>query len=308
MLDLTQTEPATRYQTFARHDMDVLARLEHTAEPYRQSGYIITSQAATSITLCQTQRSFSAPFYVALRLIFWPIALLYLGRAFNRRERVVCLRLTSQGVIEEDGYTLEHARRERQHTAIFTSICLIIMLLAVMAVILINSRRLNKSPDVTLQRSAVEQRNAPAVPDTRQALPIPPQAAKSIQPEGSRAGSVSPDSVQGKAILAVIREHVEDEAEQKVVFKNISLKVQGEWALFRAEMRGEKGGKVSTYPPEDGSIDHPTSRVVALLRVTQLGWSVEAIDSSATKGSAAALRRVMPNAPPGLFTTSEGQK
>jgi hypothetical protein len=287
--------------------MNVIARLEQAAEPYRQRGYIITSQAATSITLCQTQRSFSTPLYVALRLIFWPVALLYLGRAFNRRERVVCLRLTSQGMIEEDGYTLEHARHERQRMLIFMTICLI-MLLTVVAVILINSRRPSKSPVATLQLPTVEQRNAPAVPGTRQTLPIPPPAVKVVQPDASRASFASPDSVQGKAILAVIREHVEDEAEQKVVFKNISLKVQGEWALFRAEMRDEKGSKVSTYPPEDGSIDHPTSRVVALLRVTQLGWSVEAIDSSATKGSAASLRRVMPNAPPGLFTTSEGQK
>jgi hypothetical protein len=97
MPDLTPIQPATRYQTFARHDMNVLARLEQAAEPYRQRGYIITSQAATSITLCQKHRSFSTPLYIALRLIFWPVALLYLGRAFNRRERVVCLRLTSQG-------------------------------------------------------------------------------------------------------------------------------------------------------------------------------------------------------------------
>jgi hypothetical protein len=249
MLDLAPIEQATRYQTFARHDMNVLVQLGQIAEPYRQARYIITSQAATTITPRQTLGSFSALLYGALLLIFWPVALLYLGGAVNRREQV------------------------------------------------------------TPQPAAINQRNAPALSSTRQTLPSPPLAAvKAVKPDSSRARFVSPHSVQGKAILAVMREHIEDEAEQKVIFQHVSIKVQGEWALFRAEMRGEKGGKVSTYPPEDGSVDHPTSRVVALLRVTQLGWSMQAIDSSATKDSAAALRRVMPNAPPGLFTTSARRK
>jgi hypothetical protein len=53
-------------------------------------------------------------------------------------------------MIEEDGYTLEHARHERQRMLIFMTIC-IIMLLTVVAVILINSRRSSKSPVATLQ-------------------------------------------------------------------------------------------------------------------------------------------------------------
>jgi hypothetical protein len=288
--------------------MDVLARLEQAAEPYRQAGYILTTQAATSITLRQTRGSFSALLYVLLRLIFWPIALLYLGSSVNRRERAVCLRLTSQGMIEEDGYTLEHARRERQRMAIFIAIGLLLVL-TVVAVILIVSLPSSKPPDVALHPSVIEQRNMSTWPGTREYVPIPPPPAiKPVhQPAGLPAPSMPLDSVQGKAILAVMREHIEDEAEQKVSFQNVSIRVQGEWALFKAEMRGEKGGKVSTYLPEDGSPAHPTSRVVALLRVTQLGWSVQTIDSSATNNSVAWLRREMPNAPPGLFATSEEQ-
>lgn len=209
-------------------------------------------------------------------------------------------------MIEEDGYTLEHARRERHRMAIFIAMCLVILLLAVGAVILINSRRPTKPSYSTLQPNIIEQSNTSTSPVTREHVSVPPPpAVKAVQPDGSRATSILPGSIQGKAILAIMREQIEDEADQKVIFQNVSIRVQGAWALFKAGMRDEKGGKVSTYPSEDGSPDHPSSRVVALLRVTRLGWSVQAIDSSATKDSTAALRRVMPNAPPGLFAPSE---
>jgi predicted nucleic acid-binding Zn ribbon protein len=94
-------------------DTQKLAALEEAIKPYRRAGFVITSQSEGAITLAQPRAKFSYLLFILLLLV-WPLALLYLISFNNQRERSVCLRVTSQGQIEESGYTLELLKKERR--------------------------------------------------------------------------------------------------------------------------------------------------------------------------------------------------
>jgi hypothetical protein len=98
---------------------DQLAALEHAVEPYIDAGYRVFSQTDTSLTLMRARPRLSVTVLIILLIVFWPAAIIYSVASRNRRDRVVCLRITSQGYIEETGDTLESTgRRISLETAI----------------------------------------------------------------------------------------------------------------------------------------------------------------------------------------------
>src|SRR2546423_798702 len=112
-------------------DKLTLAHLEHAIEPYRRAGFVVTSQSESAITLALPPERFSYILFTILLLV-WPLAVFYLVSYSTQREKIVCLRFTSQGYIEVSGYTLDDIARERRRGK-FTYI----VLLAVIAVIVL---------------------------------------------------------------------------------------------------------------------------------------------------------------------------
>jgi ABC-type spermidine/putrescine transport system permease subunit II len=94
-------------------NIQALEALEEAIEPYRHAGFIITSQSEGAITLVRPKARFNYFLFIILLLV-WPFAVIYLISFNNRRERTVCVRVTSQGQIEESGYTLAIAKRDRK--------------------------------------------------------------------------------------------------------------------------------------------------------------------------------------------------
>lgn len=113
----------------------LLAALEEAIEPYRRAGFVITSQSEGAITLVYPRARFNYFLFIILLLV-WPLAVLYLISFNNRRERRVCLRVTSQGHIEESGYTLAIAKRDRKREQAVNSFILG-MLIAVMILLIL---------------------------------------------------------------------------------------------------------------------------------------------------------------------------
>jgi hypothetical protein len=113
-------------------DTETLAALEQAIEPYRQNGFVVTSQSEGAINLTLPQEKFSYLFFIITLILVWPVAVVYLISFNNQRGRSVCLRVTSKGHIEASGYTLGAIARERKHRRLIT-----IMLVSVFAVIIL---------------------------------------------------------------------------------------------------------------------------------------------------------------------------
>lgn len=94
--------------------IQTLAALENAAGPYLRAGYVVTVQTESAITLRPPERDFSWWLFVVCLLFLWPVAVVYLARANQRRGRVMCLRITSQGGIEASGFTLDQLEREER--------------------------------------------------------------------------------------------------------------------------------------------------------------------------------------------------
>ncbi|MDQ3816224.1 MAG: hypothetical protein M3362_00870 [Acidobacteriota bacterium] len=94
-------------------DKFTLAELERAIEPYRQEGFTITSQSEGAITLSPPPERLSYLVFFITLVLFWPVAVIYLVSFNSHKNRQVCVRLTSQGRIEETGYTLEALARDR---------------------------------------------------------------------------------------------------------------------------------------------------------------------------------------------------
>lgn len=88
-------------------NQDQLAALEYAAESYLKSGYRVYSQTDSSLTLLCKQPRFSVIVFVILLIVFWPAAIIYSAVNRSRRDKIVCLRITSRGDIEASGDTLE---------------------------------------------------------------------------------------------------------------------------------------------------------------------------------------------------------
>lgn len=116
-------------------DKLILAQLEQAIEPYRRAGFVVTSQSEWAITLVLPPKRFSYMLFIILLLI-WPLAVIYLVSHNSQRKKSVCLRVTSQGYIEESGYTLGIMARDRRH-GIFKRILLLTLLAVAILFILI---------------------------------------------------------------------------------------------------------------------------------------------------------------------------
>ncbi|MGA9996706.1 MAG: hypothetical protein WBP93_14910 [Pyrinomonadaceae bacterium] len=99
--------------------IQTLSALENAIEPYRQAGYVITSQSEMAMTLQAPARRFSWMFFLLSLLIVWPVAVIYLVWFNQRRDMIVCMRVTSQGEIEETGFIIDLLIRERRRQRAF---------------------------------------------------------------------------------------------------------------------------------------------------------------------------------------------
>ena len=115
-------------------DSETLAELEQAIEPYRQAGFIVTSQSEGAITLVHPPEKFSCLIFLIALVLFWPVAIAYLILFNNRKERSACVRVTSQGYVEESGFTLAIAERERRRDRRLKVIIIAIPLLIAVAV------------------------------------------------------------------------------------------------------------------------------------------------------------------------------
>lgn len=95
-------------------DLQTLAALEEAIKPYRQAGYVITSQSEGAISLTHPAEKFSYLFFIITLILLWPVAVIYLISHNSHREKSVCVRINSQGDIEASGYTLEVIEKERK--------------------------------------------------------------------------------------------------------------------------------------------------------------------------------------------------
>ncbi len=116
---------------------DQLAALERAAEPYINAGYRVFSQTDTSLTLMRARPRLSITALIVLLILFWPAAIIYSVVSRNRRDRVVCLRITSQGYIEESGDTLQSAGRR---ISLQTAILIVLAVIAVTMLLLFLTR------------------------------------------------------------------------------------------------------------------------------------------------------------------------
>lgn len=117
----------------------MLAALEEAIEPYRRQGFIVVSQAEDAFTLAYLSERFNYLLFIVFLLIFWPVAVFYLISFNNRRGRVVTIRITSQGYIEESGYTLDliaRARRQERWVGLIIIGILILLALSALAILL----------------------------------------------------------------------------------------------------------------------------------------------------------------------------
>lgn len=113
----------------------LLAALERAIEPYRHAGFIVISQSADAITLIHSQEKFNYLLFISLIVLFWPLAIFYVISFNNRRDRTVCVRITSQGYIEESGYTLDLVVRERRRERLIVLVVIGIFTLLVLSAV-----------------------------------------------------------------------------------------------------------------------------------------------------------------------------
>jgi membrane-associated PAP2 superfamily phosphatase len=117
-------------------DSQTLAALEQATTPYRLKGFVITSQTEGAIILTLPPERFSYFFFFLTLLLLWPVAVVYLVSHYNQRDKNVCLRVTSQGYIEESGYTLEVLARDRRrriiiNVVLFSLVAVVVLLVLV---------------------------------------------------------------------------------------------------------------------------------------------------------------------------------
>ena len=123
-------------------DTHILAALENAVEPYLQAGYMVTAQSDRAITLVSRPKQFSYLGFIIALLLFWPAAIVYLIAHNNRRNRIVCVRIDSDGRLEESGYTFEVAALERQHEKRVKLIAALLCALAAVGLLVFLTQRI----------------------------------------------------------------------------------------------------------------------------------------------------------------------
>jgi len=121
-------------------DKLTLAELEQAIEPYHRKGFIVTSQSAGAIILTPPSERFNYLLFFITLVLFWPIAVVYLVSFNSHKNKQVCVRLTSQGHIEETGYTLEVLAKERRRGWRLLLIAISMPVLFVLALLLLRFR------------------------------------------------------------------------------------------------------------------------------------------------------------------------
>lgn len=116
-------------------DKQTLESLERAIEPYRQEGFIVTSQSEGAITLAYPAKKFSYLSFLFWLVVFWPIAVIYLISYNNQKDKSVCVRITSQGLIEESGYTLKVIESEHRRDWWLGVIAITIFVISVIALL-----------------------------------------------------------------------------------------------------------------------------------------------------------------------------
>lgn len=121
-------------------DKHTLAILEQAIEPYLLKRFEIISQSDSAIILSPPPEKFSYSLFFLTLLLFWPIAVIYLISFNSHKNKQVCVRVTSQGDIEETGYTLEVLAKERQRRQRLLLIAVVIPVIFVLALLLLRFR------------------------------------------------------------------------------------------------------------------------------------------------------------------------
>jgi hypothetical protein len=116
-------------------DRQELVVLEQAIEPYRRSGFVVTSQSDGAITLALPPEKFSYVLFIIL-LVVWPLAVLYLISHNNQRGKSVCLRITSQGYVEASGYTLKAIAREKRRRKFITLMFIVVLALVLLFILM----------------------------------------------------------------------------------------------------------------------------------------------------------------------------
>jgi len=121
-------------------DRQTLATLEQAIEPYRRRGFMVTSQSEGAINLTPPPERFSYSIFFITLVLFWPVAVIYLI-SFNRsKNKHVCVRMTSQGHVEETGYTLEALAKDRGRGLRLLLLAVSIPIILVLALLLLRFR------------------------------------------------------------------------------------------------------------------------------------------------------------------------
>lgn len=113
-----------------------LAALEGAAQPYIDSGYVVMSQTDSSLTLVRPRPRFSVILFLVLLIVLWPTAIIYSAVNRSKRDKAVCLRITSRGEIETTGDVLNGEKRGISFAVLLTIVIAVSTLTAV-ALILI---------------------------------------------------------------------------------------------------------------------------------------------------------------------------
>lgn len=121
-------------------DRQTLATLEQVAEPYRRQGFTITSQSEGTITLTPPPERFSYSIFFITLVVFWPVAVIYLLSFNSSKNKHVCLRITSQGYVEETGYTLEALAKDRGRGLRLLLIAVSVPIIVVLGLLLLRFR------------------------------------------------------------------------------------------------------------------------------------------------------------------------
>ena len=117
-------------------DAQTLAALEEAIEPYRRIGFVITSQTEGAITLTYPPEEFSYLLFIFTLLVFWPLAVIYLVSHNNQKVKRVCVRITSQGTVEESGYTITVMLRESRRRRLVNRLIIVGLVVLVLLVLL----------------------------------------------------------------------------------------------------------------------------------------------------------------------------
>lgn len=294
MLNLTVPDEPIRYQTSQLSDMDMLARLERAAKPYRQAGYIVVSQSPVSITLNNPNTGFSMILFIILLCVFWPAAIIY-SRS-TRKQRIVCLHLTSSGAIAEEGATIPRKQSSTSAAPETVSGLGVFVGVTIVALLLIVGYAVQHQSQSAM--SASQPGTQPAWSSTPSASFAPEQSSSVGSTNDSQPHSPPRGSAERSAILDALRKPLEKDAKQKIVFYEVQIKVMNGWAFVYAYTRDTEGKPLKQW---GDFIDPGTG---GLLRKKKKGWEVldwgMATDSSPIED---AMRR-FPRAPRSIFPST----